>query len=69
MEITTFNYPAKTAFSLAKKMRKFRAKTEATALSDLNHKAEDERCEVVRQIDWAAFNEVIKQLEFTYTNK
>lgn len=61
---TTFNYPKKEAFNLAKKMRQFRAKTEETASSEVNVNADQHRAEVVRQIDWTAFNDVINQLEF-----
>lgn len=50
-------------------MKKFRAKTEEIALSELNPYAEADRREVVRQIDWAAFSEVISQLEFTYDHR
>lgn len=61
-----FNYPKKSAYALAVAMKRFRAKTEETAHSEYNYRAEQDRIEVVRQIDWSAFNEVIKQLEFEY---
>ena len=58
--------PAKEAFNLAAKLKQFRAKTEETAET---FEAEIQRVEVVRQIDWAEFNKVIEQLEFTYKHK
>lgn len=67
--MTHFNNPAKEAFNLAAKLKEFRAKTEITAYSETNQNAEQERRDVVRQIDWAAFNEIVNQLEFTYKHK
>lgn len=61
-----FNYPKKAAYALAVSMRRFRAKTEEMAHSEYNHRCDEDRVEVVRQIDWKAFNEVIEQLEFSY---
>lgn len=66
---TNFNYPAKSAKGLAIKMRQFRAKTENTAYSELNPNADSDRVEVVRNIDWAAFDTIINQLEFVYNSK
>lgn len=60
--------PAKEAFNLAQKMRKFRNQTEETARSEENPNVDSERAEVVRQIDWEAFNKVIEQLQFVYMN-
>lgn len=60
--------PAKEAFNLAQKMRKFRQQTEETARNEENPNADRERAEVVRQIDWEAFNKVIEQLQFVYMN-
>lgn len=60
--------PAKEAFNLAMKMKKFRAMTEETARNEFNPNVDSERAEVVRQIDWNAFNEVVKQLQFVYMN-
>jgi hypothetical protein len=65
----TFNYPDKAAKSLASKMKSFRRKTEETATSEINPHAESDRSEVVRQIDWAKFDEIISQLEFVYDHR
>ncbi len=64
----TWNFPKKTAASLAKKMREFRARTEETATSEVNPNAEYHRVEVVRQIDWSAFDKLIDELEFCHKN-
>jgi hypothetical protein len=64
----TWNYPAKSAFKLAQQMRKFRAQTEENALSETNPNADNDRREVVRQMDWYAFSQVIDYLEFTHLN-
>lgn len=61
-----FNYPFRSAFKLAKQMRELRAKTEETAYSETNHQADLNRAELVRQIDWRMYQEVIDQLEFCY---
>lgn len=62
----SFDYPKKAAYKLAVDMQKFLARTEETAHSEINPRADQDRAEVVRQIDWAAFNKVIKQLSFCY---
>ncbi len=64
-----FNYPDITAKKLASQMRQFLAQTENTAHSEVNPYAENDRVEVVRSIDWSAFNTVIEQLEITYTHR
>lgn len=64
-----FNYPTKSAYKLATQMKHFRARTEEIAYSEINNNAENDRKEVVRQIDWTAFNEVIAQLEFCYNQQ
>lgn len=64
-----FNYPDKTAKKLSNLMKKFRAQTEETAYSELNPFADQDRKEVVRQIDWRSFDEVVKQLSFTYDQR
>lgn len=61
-----WNYPDGTAKSLANQLKKFRARTEETAYSEINPYADNDRKEVVRQIDWGMFNSVIQQLEFIY---
>lgn len=61
-----FNYPKKAAYKLAHDMRKFLKQTESTAYSEINPAADHHRAEVVRQIDWGKFAEIIDQLEFTY---
>lgn len=66
MNTILFNYPKKTAYKLAQQMKKFLARTEETAHSKVNNQADHDRTEVVRQIDWQAFNKVIEQLEFCY---
>lgn len=52
------------AWNLAQKMRKFRAQTEQTQYSETNPNVDQLRVEVVRQIDWAAFDKIIGHLEF-----
>lgn len=64
-----FNYPKKSAYQLAQKMREFLTKTEETAHSEINVNADSDRSEVVRQINWSAFNEVIRGLEFPYLHR
>jgi hypothetical protein len=64
-----FNYPDKSAYWLAAQMKKFRARTEETAYSEMNAYADHDRREVVRQIDWDAYDKVISQLEFTYLQR
>lgn len=63
-----FNHPKKTAYKIAQDMKRLRARTEETAYSETNPEADQDRAEVVRQIDWNLFNEMIKQLEFAYLN-
>lgn len=62
----SFNYPKRVAFILGTKMKQFRARTEDHAYSEVNPYAEEHRVEVVRQIDWEAFDKVIKQLQFLH---
>lgn len=64
--MTNLHSPKKQAWQLAQQLRKFRAKTEETAPT---FNADAERMEVVREIDWTAYNSVIEQLEFLYKNK
>lgn len=59
----------KQASKLAKKMREFRAITEETAYSEGNGNEDNDRKEVIKQINWTSFNEVIDQLEFYEKNK
>lgn len=61
-----FNYPKKSAYMLGRDMRRFLHQTENTAYSELNNNADADRVEVIRQIDWAAFNQIVNQLEFSY---
>lgn len=62
----TMNYPKGAAYKLAQQMRTFLARTEETAYSEINPRAEQDRVEVIRQIDWDAFSRVMDQLEFCY---
>jgi len=64
-----FNYPKKSAYKLAKQMSRFQVRTESVANSEINHDAENDRAELVSQIDWVAFNEVVRQLEFLYLQR
>ncbi|UOF80761.1 hypothetical protein [Microviridae sp.] len=64
-----FNYPDKTAKSLAVQLKKFRARTEKTAYSEVNPHAESDRIEVIKKVDWDAYNALIDQLEFTYDKR
>jgi len=57
--------PKLQAFKLANKLRKFRAQTEIEAANNKDH----ERSEVVRVIDWYAYNELINQLELCFKVK
>ena len=61
-----FNYPDASAKKLANQLKKFRARTEETAYSETNPHADNDRKEVVRQINWSIYSELIQQLEFTY---
>lgn len=63
-----FNYPYKRAFLLAREMRRFLSQTETTAYSETNPEADLDRVELVRQIDWAKFADVMEQLEYCYKN-
>lgn len=62
----SFNHPKKSAYKLAQQMKQFLTRTEETAYSETNPQADHDRTEVVRQIDWQAFNKIIEQLEFCY---
>jgi hypothetical protein len=63
------DYPFKSAYKLAQQMRKLRAETEQNCYSEYNPNADSQRAELVRVIDWAAFNEVINQLELLHNDK
>ena len=60
------NYPKKAAYKLAQQMKEFRVKTEETQYSEINQRADLDRAEVVRQMDWTKYHEVIEYLEFCY---
>ena len=51
------------------KLKKFRARTEQTSHSEINPHADMDRIEIVRRIDWHAYDELVKQLEFTYDQR
>lgn len=63
------NYPDKTAYMIAQKLRKFRAESEQFISSEINVNADEQMRNVVRQIDWKAYNDIINQLEFTYKQR
>lgn len=63
---SNFNYPKKSAFALGAKMRAFLIQTENAATSEVNVNADHDRAEVVRQIDWGKFNDIINQLQYPY---
>jgi len=58
------DYPIKQAAKLANDLKKFRAMSEQDIYSELNVNAQEQMREVVRQIDWTAFNTIINQLEY-----
>lgn len=64
--MNTLNYPKSAAYRLAQQMRTFLARTEETAHSEINPRAEQDRVEVVRTIDWVSFSNIIDQLEYPY---
>lgn len=61
-----WHYPKETAYKIGEQLKNFRARTEETAFSEYNLNADHDRSEVVRQIDWAAFDKIIEQLQFNY---
>lgn len=66
---TPMSFPINDAKRLAIQMRTFLAATEEHANTERNSRAEEQRCEVVRLIDWQAFNTVIEDLEFIHENE
>lgn len=60
------NYPKSIAHRVAQNLRRFRAASEKQITSEVNPKAQDEMREIVRQIDWDKYDEIIKQLEYCF---
>ena len=61
------NNPKKEAYMLALKMRQFQAKCEVSILSEnANTRKHSELREVLCQVDWNKFDDVINYLEFSY---
>lgn len=60
------NYPKSIAHRVAQNLRRFRAASEKQITSEVNPKAQEEMREIVRQIDWGKYDEIIKQLEYCF---
>jgi hypothetical protein len=67
--ITNIHYPKAKAASLALKLREFRAASEEFLSSEQNPHVNADMREVVRQINWTEYNNVINQLEFCHKQK
>lgn len=61
-----YNYPQKHAYMLAQQLKRLRAKSEEYVHSEINPLADQQMRELVRVIDWSAFDSLVKQMELLY---
>jgi len=64
--MTNIDNPKKMAYQLGKRLSDFRKWSEDIITSESNPNANEDMREVVRQIDWNAYNDIINQLEFCH---